>query len=179
MLAHCLRLALCNLNLADKDSINTPDDQKRENNTPEEERYNTLMGTTDHTADTKGSKNELVDGVLKDEHASMNSKSLVDSKSDSDTKDKNGVQTRSSIVDLEKVTNIDEVRKACNETPTYEAWKTGQVPSPLKRGKSCKTPSPPPRPKQRSKAASVPTTSRRRSSSSTVSPPGICCLSSL
>ena len=42
--------------------------------------------------------------------------------------------------------NMDDLRKLCNETPTYEAWKTGQVPSPLKRGKSCKTPSPPPRP---------------------------------
>ena len=137
------------------------------------------MGATDHPVDMERTKNELVGGVLKDENASMNSKNLVNSKSDSDTKDQNGAQRTSSIVDLEKVTNIDEVRKACNETPTYEAWKTGQVPSPLKRGKSCKTPSPPPRPKQRSKAASVPSTSRRRSSSSVVSPPGTCCLSSL
>ena len=58
-------------------------------------------------------------------------------------------------------TNFDDLRSACNETPTYEAWKTGQVPSPLKRGKSCKTPSPPPSSENTPKPASVPTTSRK------------------
>ena len=53
-------------------------------------------------------------------------------------------------------THMDELRKLCNETPTYEAWKTGQVPSPLKRGKSCKTPSPPPRPEKVTKSSSLP-----------------------
>ena len=62
-------------------------------------------------------------------------------------------------------TNMDDLRKACNETPTYEAWRTGQVPSPLKRGKSCKTPSPPPCPEKITKASSVPTTSRISSGS--------------
>ena len=62
-------------------------------------------------------------------------------------------------------TNMEDLRKACNETPTYEAWKTGQVPSPLKRGKSCKTPSPPPCPEKITKASSVPTTSRVSSGS--------------
>ena len=62
-------------------------------------------------------------------------------------------------------TNMEDLRKACNETPTYEAWRTGQVPSPLKRGKSCKTPSPPPCPEKITKAASVPTTSRISSGS--------------
>ena len=52
--------------------------------------------------------------------------------------------------------NMDDLRKLCNETPTYEAWKTGQVPSPLKRGKSCKTPSPPPRPEKVTKSSSLP-----------------------
>jgi len=51
-------------------------------------------------------------------------------------------------------TNFEDLR---NDTPTYDAWKTGQVPSPLKRGKSCKTPSPPPRPEIVIKANSVPT----------------------
>jgi hypothetical protein len=51
-------------------------------------------------------------------------------------------------------TNIDDLR---NDTPTCEAWRTGQVPSPLKRGKSCKTPSPPPRPDVVTKADSFPT----------------------
>ena len=58
-------------------------------------------------------------------------------------------------------TNFDDLRKTCNDTPTYEAWKTGQVPSPLKRGKSCKTPSPPPGPEVVSKANSVPTSGRK------------------
>ena len=62
-------------------------------------------------------------------------------------------------------TNMEDLRKACNETPTYEAWRTGQVPSPLKRGKSCKTPSPPPCPEKITKASSVPTTSRISSGS--------------
>ena len=53
-------------------------------------------------------------------------------------------------------TSMDELRKLCNETPTYEAWKTGQVPSPLKRGKSCETPSPPPRPGKVTKSSSLP-----------------------
>ena len=71
------------------------------------------------------------------------------------------------------VTNLDNLRKECNETPTYEAWRTGQVPSPLKRGKSCKTPSPPPCPEKITKASSVPTTGRissgsRKSSSGTL-----------
>ena len=60
---------------------------------------------------------------------------------------------------------LEELRKACNETPTYEAWRTGQVPSPLKRGKSCKTPSPPPCPEKITKASSVPTTGRISSGS--------------
>ena len=64
------------------------------------------------------------------------------------------------------VTNLDNLRKECNETPTYEAWRTGQVPSPLKRGKSCKTPSPPPCPEKITKASSVPTTGRISSGSS-------------
>ena len=76
-----------------------------------------------------------------------------------------------SVVD---VTNLDNLRKECNETPTYEAWRTGQVPSPLKRGKSCKTPSPPPCPEKITKASSVPTTGRissgsRKSSNGTLS----------
>ena len=67
-----------------------------------------------------------------------------------------------SVVD---VANLDNLRKECNETPTYEAWRTGQVPSPLKRGKSCKTPSPPPCPEKITKASSVPTTGRISSGS--------------
>ena len=60
-------------------------------------------------------------------------------------------------------TNIDELRKLCNETPTYEAWKTGQVPSPLKRGKSCKTPSPPPCPEKVTKSGSLPSNTHHTS----------------
>ena len=60
-------------------------------------------------------------------------------------------------------TNMDELRKLCNETPTYEAWKTGQVPSPLKRGKSCKTPSPPPCPEKVTKSGSLPSNTHHAS----------------
>ena len=60
-------------------------------------------------------------------------------------------------------TNFDELRKLCNETPTYEAWKTGQVPSPLKRGKSCKTPSPPPCPEKVTKSGSLPSNTHHAS----------------
>ena len=67
--------------------------------------------------------------------------------------------------------DVDSMRKTCNETPTYEAWKTGQVPSPLKRGKSCKTPSPPPAPPEKlKKIASAPSTSRKDSNSIVITP---------
>ena len=76
-------------------------------------------------------------------------------------KNKNGdLDKAPNTEDVIKMDNVDELRRICNETPTYEAWKTGQVPSPLKRGQSCKSPSPPPRPERVIKSISTPTTSR-------------------
>ena len=76
-----------------------------------------------------------------------------------DSKEHKNINSNSNVDEA----TLEALRKACNETPTYEAWKTGQVPSPLKRGKSCKTPSPPPCPEKITKASSVPTTARKLS----------------
>ena len=139
------------------DSIENDATNKTDEITSNSEAETTLKSETESVLTEVENTRKLSDGVLSEKGDDIRSeKDDVKENSDTVLPQKIGLGTKFGE------TNFDDLRKHCNETPTYEAWKTGQVPSPLKRGTSCKTPSPPPCPEKITKSASVPTSAREK-----------------